>query len=89
MGLLENLRLPAATLIYDTFLKKFRYTLGSRHKGIQFIANSLQCKYGYARRWNLYYSSPRRRAINSGTTALRSSVRRCSRTLGITLCHSG
>ncbi|MHA2406151.1 MAG: GNAT family N-acetyltransferase [Candidatus Hermodarchaeia archaeon] len=45
-GLPDYLRLPAATLIYDTFIKKFRYTLGPREKGIRFIANSFQPKYG-------------------------------------------
>ena len=45
-GIPENLRLLAATLIYDTFITKFRYTLGPREKGIQFIANSFQPKYG-------------------------------------------
>ena len=45
-GLPDNLRLPAATLIYDTFITKFRYTLGPREKGIRFIANSFQPKYG-------------------------------------------
>lgn len=45
-GLPENLRLPVAKLIYDTFLKKFQYTLGTRHIGVRFIANSLQGEYG-------------------------------------------
>jgi ribosomal protein S18 acetylase RimI-like enzyme len=45
-GLPARLRLPAATLIYDTFNSKFRYTLGPRGKGIRFIANSFRAEYG-------------------------------------------
>jgi ribosomal protein S18 acetylase RimI-like enzyme len=45
-GFTEVLRLPVAALIYDTFFKKFQYTLGPRHKAITFIANSLQPHFG-------------------------------------------
>lgn len=44
-GLPQNLRVPAATLIYDTFRRKFKYSLGPRQKGIRFIAHSLRDKY--------------------------------------------
>ena len=45
-GLPDNLPLAAATLIYDTFIKKLRYALGPRHIGIRFVAYSLQSEYG-------------------------------------------
>ncbi len=45
-GLSEELRLPAAKLIYDTFERKFRYLLSPRDKGISLIANSINPDYG-------------------------------------------
>ena len=45
-GLPNYLRLAAASLIYDTFVKKYQYTLGPRKKGIQFLANSFRAEYG-------------------------------------------
>ena len=47
-GVPDKLRFSAATLIYDTFERKFRYTLGPRQKGISLIANSLRSEYGLA-----------------------------------------
>ncbi len=45
-GLPDHLRLSAASLIYDTFITKYRYTLGPREKGIRFIANAFRAEYG-------------------------------------------
>jgi ribosomal protein S18 acetylase RimI-like enzyme len=45
-GIPDNLRLATATLIFDTCINKFRYTLNPRKKGIQFIASSLESEYG-------------------------------------------
>jgi GNAT superfamily N-acetyltransferase len=45
-GLPDHLRLDAASLIYDTFIEKYRYVLGPRKKGIRFLATSFRSKYG-------------------------------------------
>ena len=45
-GVPEALHLIVATLIYDSFETKFRYTLCPRKKGISFIADSIQGEYG-------------------------------------------
>jgi GNAT superfamily N-acetyltransferase len=45
-GVPDELRLQVAKLIYDTFVDKFRYTIGPRYKGISFIAASLQSEFG-------------------------------------------
>jgi ribosomal protein S18 acetylase RimI-like enzyme len=44
-GLPQNLRVAAATLIYDTFHRKFKYSLGPRQKGIRLIAYSFREEY--------------------------------------------
>ena len=45
-GLTDEFQLRAAMLIYDTFVKKFQYTLGPRKKGIHFIAHSFKPEFG-------------------------------------------